>query len=108
MFATFQEGGLALGSTQLNHLADIVMKELDTWARLATRRLQQDVKTQQFAATRLALTSGTSTDWITAHQAELTALETQVQTYLARHPGFAQLSLAADAVRNFMAEIPKR
>ena len=105
-FATFQRLGLALGTTQLNHLADTIMKELDTWARLATRRLQQDVKTQQFAATRLALAQGNTDVWLSDHADALAATRQQIDTYTGRHPGFAQLSLAADAVRKFMSELP--
>ena len=106
VYSAFQSLGVALGTTELNQLADVVMKELDTWARLATRRLQQDVKSQQYLATRLALQSGGAEQWIADHASGLAALKTQVETFVARHPGFAQLSLAADSIRNFMSGVP--
>ena len=92
---------------RLRASAEEAIVEADYWDRVATRRLIDDLLTQQFEATRLALHEGGVETWMARRETHRLELTDRLQQLSAGHSwSFSRFTLAADAVRRFMhAEI---
>ncbi|MGB3624702.1 MAG: NAD-glutamate dehydrogenase domain-containing protein, partial [Henriciella sp.] len=101
-------GYLKLGETlRLDRLRAEAHRNLDDasyWERLATRRLIEDLRRHQTDATAEILGSSTVEDWLSERESARKNLVQQLSTLSSSKANFAQFTLAADAVRNFMAD----
>jgi glutamate dehydrogenase len=102
VFATYQTIGEALSIDRLRDKATSAIPNMPFWDRLATRRLVRELEGQQAAATRLALEAESSDAWLKTMATPCSNLVKDIKTYTATNPNFAQFTLAAGAVRNFM------
>ena len=80
------------------------MEATSYWERLATRRLIEDVRQQQADAAAKALASGDPDKWLAEREEDRKELMQQLNMLSTTRASFAQFTLAADAVRSFMAE----
>ena len=98
---------MKLGDTlRLDRLRHDALNGLDNanyWERLATRRLIEDLRRHQAQATAEALNAGDVDQWLRERDSERKALVQQLHTLSSANASFAQFTLAADAVRSFMA-----
>ena len=98
---------MKLGDTlRLDRLRHDALNGLDNanyWERLATRRLIEDLRRHQAQATAEALSAGDVDQWLRERDSERKALVQQLHTLSSANASFAQFTLAADAVRSFMA-----
>jgi glutamate dehydrogenase len=96
--------GDVLRLDRLRHEALSNMDGSDYWERLATRRLLEDLRRHQAHAAGEALASGDILEWLGKREADRRALIKQLNTLSSAKANFAQFTLAADAVRTFMAD----
>ena len=96
--------GEALRLDRLRYDASRNIEAASYWERLATRRLIEDLRQQQAEAAASALDSGNPDDWLAVRQDERKELMQQLNMLSSTRASFAQFTLAADAVRSFMAE----
>ncbi len=102
VFETYQTVGHALGLDRLRSSARSHLEQFNYWDRLATRRLIDDMIGQQVDATRLALSSGSPTNWLKTNAAHHSAMASQVKGLTSGDLSFAKFALAGDAVRELM------
>ena len=102
VFSVYQTVGDALSIDRLRDKATSAIPNMPFWDRLATRRLVRELEGQQAAATRLALGAESSDAWLNSMATSCSTLVKDIKTYTATNPNFAQFTLAAGAVRNFM------
>ena len=95
--------GDVLRLDRLRHDALSNIDDSDYWERLATRRLIEDLRRHQAHAAGEALASGDVAAWLSEREGERRALIQQLNTLSSARANFAQFTLAADAVRTFMA-----
>ena len=95
--------GDVLRLDRLRHEALANIDDSDYWERLATRRLIEDLRRHQAHAAGEALASGDVGKWLSERETERKALIQQLNTLSSARANFAQFTLAADAVRTFMA-----
>ena len=82
--------------------AERSMENASYWERLATRRLIEDLRRQQAEAAARALKSGDPDTWLGQCEDQRKTLTQQLNMLSSAKASFAQFTLAADAVRNFM------
>ena len=88
---------------RLRVAADEAIAEADYWDRVATRRLIDDLLTQQIEATRSAFAEGGAQAWLERREINRLELAERLQQLSSGHSwSFSRFTLAADAVRRFM------
>ena len=94
--------GEALGLDRLRNAASQTLGDATYWERLATRRLIEDLRRHQADAAVQALSSGKVENWLSEREAARKTLANQLSMLTSGKANFAQFTIAADAVRNFM------
>ncbi|MEM6653486.1 MAG: NAD-glutamate dehydrogenase domain-containing protein, partial [Pseudomonadota bacterium] len=97
--------GDALSLDRLRASAEQVLREMAYWDRLATRGLIRDLERLQSQAAQLALAEGDCQAWLDQRKDARKTLLSDLKSYTGNRPSFAQLALAADAVRKFMQTV---
>ena len=97
--------GSALTLDRLRAAAVSAIRDMPHWDRLATRGLVRELENLQLDAALLAFSETSEQDWLDKHAAARDALLTEIKTYTATQPSFAQFALATDAVRKFMQTV---
>ncbi|WP_300394696.1 NAD-glutamate dehydrogenase [Henriciella sp.] len=101
---TYLKIGEALRIDRLRFDANRSIETASYWERLATRRLIEDLRRQQAEAAANAVAAGGIEAWLGPRETGRKALVQQLNSLSSTKASFAQFTLAADAVRNFMAE----
>ncbi len=97
------EIGDTLRLERLRVAAEEAIGDAGYWDRVATRRLIDDLRTQQVDATRIALHEGGVAAWLARRESHRDELNHRLQQLSAGHGwSFSRFTLAADAVRRFM------
>ena len=97
------EIGDTLRLERLRVAAAEAITEAGYWDRVATRRLIDDLRTQQINATRTAFQEGGVAQWLARRESHRAELNLRLQQLSAGHGwSFSRFTLAADAVRRFM------
>ena len=94
--------GETLGLDRLRNAASQTLNDATYWERLATRRLIEDLRRHQAEAAAQALGSGKVETWLSERSAARKTLSEQLAMLTTGKANFAQFTIAADAVRNFM------
>ena len=101
-YATYQLIGQALGLDTLRHAAHASLSDMPYWDKLATRKLLRELEQQQAKATQIGLQQDSFDVWFENTASARLRLTSEIETLTVTTPSFAQLALAADAVRTFM------
>ncbi len=100
---TYLKLGDVLRLDRLRFEAGRNLDEASYWERLATRRLIEDLRRHQADAAAEALSAGDPQAWLSGRDMSRKALLQQLNQLSSARANFAQFTLAADAVRGFMA-----
>ncbi|MEM5516156.1 NAD-glutamate dehydrogenase [Henriciella sp. AS95] len=103
-FSAYLKIGEALRLDRLRAEASRNLDDASYWERLATRRLIEDLRRHQADAASQALSSGEPDSWLSEREGNRKQLVQQLNALSSSKANFAQFTLAADAVRNFMAQ----
>ncbi|MEM1150298.1 MAG: hypothetical protein AAGI03_07050, partial [Pseudomonadota bacterium] len=94
----------ALRLDRLRAGAEESLVDADYWDRVATRRMIDDLMTQQVTMTKRALETGTVSDWLGTRANERRELNASLRSLADGHSwSFSRFALAVDAVRRFSA-----
>lgn len=104
-FIAYQRVGEKLGLIQLRNQAKSSLSQMPYWDKLATRKLIRDIESQHLLATQAALRANSVDEWYDKVCSQQQVLTETLAVLVNNTPNFAQLALAADAVRDFMKTI---
>ncbi|MDJ0920968.1 MAG: NAD-glutamate dehydrogenase [Henriciella sp.] len=105
VFSAYQRVGEAIQVSPVRQAAWAALPGMARWDMLATRRLLRALDRTHVEATALALSTGSPEVWLQNQDGQVTILSREIKAFTSPPSTFAQLVLAADAIRSFVDSV---